>query len=71
MSNATEKSSWGAGKCPLDLATNWLLVERRDREEAGQSWAEEGTRGKEEELSCEGEESNRTIMVGSREDWLF
>ena len=32
MSNATEKSSWGAGQCPLELATNWLLVERGDGE---------------------------------------
>lgn len=32
MSDATEKSSWGAGQCPLDVATNWLLVEREDGE---------------------------------------
>lgn len=32
MSNDTEKSSWEAGQCPLDLETNWLLVERGDGE---------------------------------------
>lgn len=47
MSNTTEKPSWGAEECPLDLAANTLLVETGDMREAGLSWAE-GRRGEAE-----------------------
>lgn len=62
-----QRNPAGELECPLDLATNWLLVERGDGEMLD-SLAGEGMRGEEEELSCE--ESNRASM-GSRQDWLF
>lgn len=52
MSNAIEKANWGAGGCPMNLATNRLLVEG-DGGKEGLSWAEEEMRGKEEDWGIE------------------